>query len=442
MAGGCAALGLRSALVRSAGRSPVPVFAVAGAGAREAVQDLRLHPEFLLTQTPRAANVLLLAGGASPELENAARAAHDAMSHPRVTVRWDTPSSSGPGWSLPAALSVPADADIVQQVGALHVRVLDGSHPTEAALLVDEEPAPWRGVGPYGQGGTGMTGGVPYGRPMPERADDRDGLTLDQVPLRIGPLFSSFPPGFSLSVKLQGDLVQEAIPDVATDLPSPAEPGPFVRALHMPVPVAELELERARALLRWAAEGLRVHGLSALGMRVLRLAGRIGPGDAAEVVSVERTLRRTRLFGWATGSVAPLGTDLLRGMGIGPVGRAAGLAEDLRLEETAYLELGFAPVLHEGADSAARWRQRLGEAAQALSLAAAAGERTAFGEGRVESPHGRLERGEAPAHRLLPLLPALLQGLDWGDAVIAVVSLDLDLDEAGAVRTARVGTST
>jgi len=419
----------------------VPVFAVAGAGAREAVQDLRLRPEFLLTPTPRAANVLLLAGSPSAELENAARAAHDAMSHPRVTVRWDSPNSSGPGWSLPAALSVSADADIVGRVRALHARVLDGSFPTEGALFVDDDPVPWLGVGPFGQGGTGMTGGVPYGRPMPERADDRDGLTLDQVSVRIGPLFSSLPQGLSLAVKLQGDLVQEALPHVAAELPVPSPPGPFVRALDVPVPVAELELARARSLLRWAAEGLRIQGLSALGVRVLRLAGRIGPGDAAEIEALERTLRRTRLFGWATGGVASLGTDLLTGMGAGPVGRAAGLAEDLRLEEPAYQALGFAPVLHDGADSAARWRQRLGEAAQALSLAAAAGERTAFGEGRVESPHGRLARAEAPADRLLPLLPALLEGLDWGDAVTAVVSLDLDLEEAGAVRTAREGAS-
>lgn len=433
-------MGLRSRLARSAARSPVPVFAVAGAGARETVQDLRLRPELLLTPTPRAANVLLLAGAASAELEGAARAAHDAMSHPRVTVRWDTPGPSVPGWSVPATVGVPADADIVECIRAVNTRVLDGALPTEAVLRADEDPVPWRGVGPYGQGGAGMTGGVPYGRPMPERADDRDGLTLDQVPVRIGPLFSSFPPGLSLAVKLQGDLVQEASPDVVADLPSPAAAGLFVRALDVPVLVAELELARARALLRWAAEGLRVHGLSALGTRVLRLAGRLGPDDVAEVAALERTLRRTRLFSWATGGVAPLGSDLLKGLGVGPVGRAAGLAEDLRLEESAYLELGFAPVLHEGADSAARWRQRLGEAEQALSLAAAAGERTAFGEGRVESPHGRLARAEAPADRLLALLPALLEGLDWGDAVTAVVSLDLDLEEAGAVHRARVDT--
>ena len=61
--------------------------------------------------------------------------------------------------------------------------------------LPDLDPAPWRGVGPFGQGGTGMTGGVPYGRPLAGRADDRDGLKLDQLLVRVGPFLPPFPPG-------------------------------------------------------------------------------------------------------------------------------------------------------------------------------------------------------------------------------------------------------
>ena len=32
-----------------------------------------------------------------------------------------------------------------------------------------------------------MTEGTPYGRPMAMTGDDRDGLTLDQLRLRVGP---------------------------------------------------------------------------------------------------------------------------------------------------------------------------------------------------------------------------------------------------------------
>ena len=151
-------------------------------------------------------------------------------------------------------------------------------------VLPDLDPAPWRGVGPFGQGGTGMTGGVPYGRPLAGRADDRDGLKLDQILVRVGPFLPPFPPGLLLDVKLQGDVIQEVtIPDAAprttpvspggegpssgpwsertTPLPAAGEDSPFTAALTRPVPIAQLELSRARHHLAWLAEALRVSGL-------------------------------------------------------------------------------------------------------------------------------------------------------------------------------------
>ena len=53
--------------------------------------------------------------------------------------------------------------------------------------------------------------------------------------------------------------------------------------------------------------------------------------------------------------------------------------------------------------------------------------------GRVESPRGRLEVGDSPTGRALTLLPRLLTGQGWGDAVATLVGLDLDLDEMSAV---------
>jgi len=53
----------------------------------------------------------------------------------------------------------------------------------------------------------------------------------------------------------------------------------------------------------------------------------------------------------------------------------------------------------------------------------------------LESPQGRLAVGDLPAQRLLPLLPAVLEGMEWGDAVSTVVSLDLDADEVLALRS-------
>jgi hypothetical protein len=79
----------------------------------------------------------------------------------------------------------------------------------------------------------------------------------------------------------------------------------------------------------------------------------------------------------------------------------------------------------------------MAELGQAMDLAARAGEcRTGFRD-LVEGPRGPLGEGAAfPSAAALALVPRLVAGLEWGDAVAALVSLDLDVGEAAArVRT-------
>lgn len=427
---------VRRALLRLAAGARVPVFAVAGAGAREAVQDLRLRDELRLVDTPRAANVLLVAGAVPESLAEPLARVHDAMSHPRGTVWWPLGAARGDVLG-PFPEPVLVDHDVVETLVSVHRELLTGSRRSDPSILPDVEPAPWRGVGPYGQGGSGMTGGTPYGRPMAQVAPDRDGLRLDVLPLRVGPLFPTFPPGLVLSVKMAGDVVVEgaiAPNPFAGDRQSGSRPGlrPFLRAVVEPVPVAELELARARAHLRWLADALAAHQLASLGSRVLGLAAQVAPGEGAVVRGLARWLGWSQVFRWSTGGVGRLTGEQLAGRGAGPVARAAGLAEDVRIDDPAYRELGFEPVVQAGGDSAARWRQRLAEAAQSLDLAALAGSRRTQPTGRVESPRGRLEAGSAATGRLLPQVPGLLEGLEWGDAVTSLLSLDLDLEEAAA----------
>jgi hypothetical protein len=440
-------VGLSRLLGGLAARAPVPVFAVVGAGAREAVQDLRLHERVVLVDTPAAADVLLVAGAVPGALADPVAQVHDGMSHPRCTVWWRLGGAVLP-LDVPDPVVVEGDdpAAVARALAQSGERMLVRERATEPSLLPDVEPVRWRGVGPYGQGGTGMTGGVPYGRPMAAVAPDRDGLRLDQLPLRIGPTFARFPPGLVLDVKLQGDVVQEAevadSPDAGADAPvSPPPVGPtlrpFLRALTEPVPVAALELARARSHLRWMADALAGHQLSALGLRVLRLAQQVEVGDGDAVTRLARSLRRSQVLGWATTGVGLLDAGDLAGRDAGPVARASGLVEDHRADDPAYRALGFEPVAASGArgpagDARARWEQRLAEVAQALDLAARAGDRRSEPSGRVESPRGRLEVGTSATARVLPLVPRLVEGLEWGDAVAAVTSLDLDLEEAAA----------
>lgn len=431
-------MGVRSALARLAGRAPVPVFAIAGPGTRERVQDLLLDPHVEMLDSPRPANVLLLAGEIPPGLLPPAVVAHDAMSHPRCTVWWRSGVVGNRVTEEFPRATVVDDEEVVPALVRAHRALLLGDLPSEPPMLPDVDPAPWRGVGPYGQGGSGMTGGVPYGRPMPERAEDRDGVMLDQLAVRIGPLVPALPAGLTLDVRLQGDVVQEVAVEVdgltALQASVPSLLRPFLLALREPVPIAELELARARSHLRWVAWALRVHGLATLAERALRLARRAGPGDADAVASLARTVQRTRVLGWSTSRVGVIRGERVEGLGLGPVGRASGLAEDARADETVYDDLGFEALVHHVGDAAARWRQRLAEAAQSLDLADRAGDRVLEPRGRVEGPRGVLEAGSAPADRLLPLLPEILVDLEWGDAVTTLAGLDLDLEEAEAVR--------
>jgi hypothetical protein len=95
--------------------------------------------------------------------------------------------------------------------GALYRDHLSGARTSEPDLLSDAPPAPWRGIGPHGQGGEGMMGGKPYGRAMAMTADDaRDGLALDAFGAHIGPFFAPLPPGLVLDLELQGDMIQRA----------------------------------------------------------------------------------------------------------------------------------------------------------------------------------------------------------------------------------------
>jgi hypothetical protein len=428
-------------VARLASGARVPVFVVPGRGSREKVRDLALDSRLYVADSPRAATVLLLVGKIPDALVSAARAIHDEMPTPRATACWAVDAGQPEQSGFPDAVVLATDDDVGAALARLQTALLFGHHPSEPDLLPDIDPAPWRGVGPYGQGGKGMTGGVPYGRPITGRAPDRDGLELDQLPVRIGPLFQPFPPGLVLDLKLQGDVVQEVSlgenPFAAAEERS-AAPAPhsdlFELALSQPVPIRLLELARARHHLGWLANALTVHGLGALGFRARRLAAGLTPDGAVEVRALQRILEGVRSLGWTTAGVGLTDAESLVGVSPGPVSRAASIARDARAADPAYLSLGFEPVVQHGADARARWRQRLAETLQALEFAERAGARSSTPTGSVEAPRGTLTRSVSPAAGLLALVPLLLPGMEWGEAVTTVVSLDLDVEEAAASR--------
>jgi len=451
-------MGVKAALARLAAGAPARCFAVVGAEADEIAPWLRLDPELAIVDSPRAADVLLVLGRLDDEMLRAAAGVHDAMPPPRGVLSWsprgERPVSWPPGgerpvsWPFTDDVRVDDPAQIPAACRRLRDELLSGRRASSPDTLPDIDPAPWRGVGPFGQGGAGMTGGVPYGRPLAGRAADRDGLKLDQILVRVGPFLPPFPSRLVLDVKIQGDVIQEvSIPTpaaVAPDLMSAGahsltgERALFNAALTQPVPVADIEVARARHHLVWLAEALRVSGLEAYGRRVLKLARTMRPEAAEPVDDLSRWLRRNMSLRWGTRGVGMVSASRAAALPGGPVARAAGDGRDARSLDPAYGRLGFTPVVLEVGDALARWRVRIDEAQQALALAQRAGQSLTTPIGLVEGPCGPIGGDRSTSAALVTMLPELLVGMEWGDAVTTVVSLDIDMAEAALPHDAAV----
>ncbi len=256
--------------------TPVEVFVAAGADCWHHAQALRAHELVRLVPTPRHATVLLVAGTIHDAAREALDRVHDQLPHPRAVVTWDE-------------IAVADDVvDVVDAVASEIVgradRVTADPSTSSPSRLPDEEPNEWRGVGPFGQGGEGMMGGTPYGRAMAMTADDRDGLSLDRLDLRLGPFLGQLPGGLVADVALQGEVIQ-SIEFACTGSAS------FV--------TADRALPVARRLL-WLSHALHVQGLDAFAVGAARLArrsARLGDdsGLAHDFASLRRRLRWTGL---------------------------------------------------------------------------------------------------------------------------------------------------
>lgn len=182
---------LLSALARGA---EIPVFSVAGAHGLALLEPLRSRPGLRLVETPRHARVLLVAGEVEAAHARALERIHAQVPAPRGTVWWHAPPLFARG-------EVVTEDDPLQAIRA----AAEASDPDQRP---DVPPHPWEGLGPHGQGGKGMMGGNPYGRPMAMTADDlRDGLALDAYNARFGPFLPMLPPGLALDLTLQGDVI-------------------------------------------------------------------------------------------------------------------------------------------------------------------------------------------------------------------------------------------
>lgn len=357
---------------------PVPVFAASGADAWDAVQELRARPDVQLVPSPRHASVLLIAGTVPEEHLTALRRVHDQIPHPRTAIAW---RAAGAAAEIPVRADIAgATADVATALRDAFGKVLDDPSTSADDLLVDEDPNEWRGVGPFGQGGEGMMGGTPYGRPMAMTADDRDGLALDELQLTLGPFLDAFPAGLVLDIAMQGEVVTSA---ALRDRPvmEPDAVQPF--GDH----TVGGGRASARRGLRWLSFALHVQGLDALAARTARLATAIT--DGADHAAVAQGLRRLERRIHRSGVLRAL-------HGVGSVdGTLPEWAEHLR------------------GDAGQRWRRRLAGIGDAL---------------RDGSPQPVLAGVVVDPDS--DLLERLLVGATLTDAVATIVSLDLRIPQA------------
>ena len=258
-------------LDRLAARAPVAIFVAVGRDAIERVEDLSLDARIAWVASPRHADVLLVAGRVRSEDAPALRAVHDQIPAPRKTLWW----GSTPFQELVLPMVLPLADEASLPILSLHTRVSN----SEPDWLPDVPPNPWQGLGPNGQGGKDMMGGVPYGRPMAMTDDDsRDGLQLDQTTVQIGPFLQTWPAGLVLELALQGDVVQHA------------------RVVHSPCGPTKGLREGVSSRLRSAARLLRLLELGSLAERCLRVAAAHDRCQPVELAALRAAVRRSGAF--------------------------------------------------------------------------------------------------------------------------------------------------
>lgn len=274
-----------SALRRWATAASVPVFVARGGGVGLRPLELLADPRLRPVASPRHATVLLAAGRFPGQLGAALDRVHDQLGRPVRVVWWTADAQD----ERPAALW---EANIVDRDGAIGDAVVDAhaaalAGDAGADVLADVPPNLFEGRGDHGQGGEGMMGGVPHGRPMAMTGDDRDGLALDRLGAMLGPFLVGLPSALRVHVVLQGGIVQEAHLERLD--------GGHGAALDDAD--SATAIGRRRHQLRWLVEALRVGDLRALASRVARAAAGDRPLDDR---SVGTLIRRSGLAtSWA-----------------------------------------------------------------------------------------------------------------------------------------------
>jgi hypothetical protein len=303
-----------------------------------------------------------------------------------------------------------------------------------------------------------------------------DGLVMEPIEFRFGPLGTPLPGGLAVDVTLDGDVVAKST--VHALLRSPAvvdgDAGPpdmlapvawrvaIERAAGVAtseadrwLQVAAVEVERAVSHLAWLRAFGRLLGWQRLVDRCSEALSALAPQPVLAVDVLESARKPvqavvalvdgSRWLRLRTGGVAAIAAEAAGEKQLrGPVARASGLAADSRSQDPLYGQLGFTVAVRSGGDALARTRLRADETAAALELAVgAARSATAWTPANatpdengatVEGPRGPVRARRLPeswqlsapgAAEAVEVAGESMRGLEWAAALVALASFDL-----------------
>jgi hypothetical protein len=301
-------VGLSSWLARRASRA-TRVLVVEGADGfvvRVAVERAVLARGWRLAESPASADALLLAGRVVGELGAAVERVWDAMPGPRA--RHEVVDVAGVRTVLDEVVSRLVDQGAQAEDAA--GRAAPDPAPGDGEDHEDHEGTDHGGMdhedhagmdhrggtagGGHGHMGHGDGDMAPDGIPLAGGSEeDRDGLEMDAVPVRLGPVLPYWPAGLVLDATLHGDLVVAAaarLVDGPAGTPDGEPPG--VRAARRCDEVVAVGAlagwEQGAALARSARDALLDH-----------------QGDDARgtLLDLRHRAERSRLLRWSLGGV-------------------------------------------------------------------------------------------------------------------------------------------
>ena len=402
---------LTGLLLRAGAARPHVLVAVmpGGTAVRLAAEEQLRRRGWPAALTPADADVLLVAGAPAADIAAAVEAAWAAIPAPRARVQ------------VIQAGEVAAALDAAQSeltTGAARQPPSEGSHGAVGGRpddhgMGDMDMQMDMGHTDMDHMDMDMDMGTPAGLPLARRAEDRDGLKLDQLHVPLGPILADWPAGLVVRLMLQGDVVQRAETGA---MGLAADGGSFWTepwrgaAAGEPVTTGAGARRRAAAHLDSLGRLLAVAGWDAAATAAFRLRDEtLGDTPVSALGPAVRRLTarvaRSRVLAWST-------------RGIGTV-RPADLAD----AGAGGLQLRI------GGDVTDRYRRWCVEV---TDLTAAFDDGSSLDSRVLEAPRGALDGARAPSAALLAVLPGLLAGAELAAARLIVASLDPDLDELSA----------